>query len=439
MTHNNITSVLKDGLCTGCGTCLAVCSSNAIDLILNENQGIYVPSIVSEKCINCGICLSICPGKGMDFSRSNLETSDNMHSSQLIGHYLKIYTGYSIDDEIRYNSSSGGIATQILLSAFNKGIIDHALVTKMNEKKPLEPTSFIAKTATEIIEASKSKYCPVPLNTCLKKILKEEGKYAVVGLPCHLHGIRNLEERNIVLRERIILHIGLFCHHCVSFQFTKFLMDKLNINKEEIKEINYRGKGWPGMMTIKKLDGHEIIIPMSHYWSIPATYLFTPRRCLFCSDATAEFADISLGDAWLKDFKSDKLGTSIIITRKDFSDQLIENMKALNEIEIHQIGENKIIESQYPIIYFKKKSLTARKSIMHIIKGKTPNDISELIPADSLDYLILIYILTHCYISNNKIVLNIFKWLPWTFLLYYKLPYYYLTKNRLSDNYQTKY
>ena len=34
----------------------------------------------------------------------------------------------------------------------------------MKKDNPLEPEPFIARTREEIIEASKSKYCPVPAN-----------------------------------------------------------------------------------------------------------------------------------------------------------------------------------------------------------------------------------------------------------------------------------
>ena len=50
-----IASVVKDGLCTGCGTCVALCPNEAIKLTINEKKGIYLPELNEEKCNNCGI------------------------------------------------------------------------------------------------------------------------------------------------------------------------------------------------------------------------------------------------------------------------------------------------------------------------------------------------------------------------------------------------
>src|SRR5690606_8382981 len=99
----------------------------------------------------------------------------------LLGNYEACYVGHSMDDKIRYDSSSGGMITQILLYLLEEGLIDGALVTRMNPERPLEPEPFIARTPEDIIEARGSKYCPVPANVALREIIEEPGRYAVVG------------------------------------------------------------------------------------------------------------------------------------------------------------------------------------------------------------------------------------------------------------------
>jgi coenzyme F420 hydrogenase subunit beta len=82
----------------------------------------------------------------------------------------------------------------------------------LKKDKPLEPEPFIARTKEEIYEARGSKYCPVPCKPCNEEILKApEGQmFAVVGLPCHIHGIRKAEQINKKLKERIVLLFGDF-------------------------------------------------------------------------------------------------------------------------------------------------------------------------------------------------------------------------------------
>ena len=252
MTDETITQVVKDGLCTGCGTCVALCPNEAIKLTINEKKRIYAPELNEEKCNICGICYEVCLGHSVDFNQLNLETFGKKPEDVLIGNYLNCYIGHSTDYDIRYNSASGGLVTQLLIFALEEGIIDGALVTRMKKDNPLEPEPFIAGTKEEIIEASRSKYCPVPANIALKEILesKEGERFAVVGLPCHIHGIRKAEIINKKLKEKIVLHIGIFCSHAPNFWGTELLLERMSIKREEVIKLDYRGEGWPGSMKI---------------------------------------------------------------------------------------------------------------------------------------------------------------------------------------------
>ncbi|MCK4734712.1 MAG: 4Fe-4S binding protein, partial [Methanophagales archaeon] len=165
-----ISQVVKDGLCSGCGTCAALCPTEAIELTIDKKKGIYLPKLNKERCNNCGICYQVCPGREVDFKQLNLEIFGREPEDILIGNHLNCYTGHSTNYDIRYNSASGGLITQLLIFALEEGIIDGALVTRMKKDSPLEPEPFIARTREEIIEASKSKYCPVPANIALKEI-----------------------------------------------------------------------------------------------------------------------------------------------------------------------------------------------------------------------------------------------------------------------------
>ena len=173
---------------------MSVCPKLAIDVVKDEYKGIYVPKVKSETCDECGLCLRVCPGYCVDFEELNLRIFGTKPENVLIGNYITCYIGHATDRDIRYNSASGGVITALLIFALEEGIIDGALVTRTNQHEPLEPKVFVARNKHEIISASGSKYCPVPLNSGLKKILNEEGKFAVVGLPCHIHGIRKFEK-----------------------------------------------------------------------------------------------------------------------------------------------------------------------------------------------------------------------------------------------------
>ena len=81
--------------CTGCSACCNICPVNAIEMIENE-EGFKYPQIDSNKCINCGLCEKICPV----LNKTNLKPSE-----------IKTVFAVSTNDEIRQNSSSGGVFT----------------------------------------------------------------------------------------------------------------------------------------------------------------------------------------------------------------------------------------------------------------------------------------------------------------------------------------
>jgi coenzyme F420 hydrogenase subunit beta len=129
----NIAAIVEDGLCTGCGTCAGICPTGAIKMRMSK--GLYSPEIEEDKCIACGLCFKSCPGYSIDFEELNSRIFEKQPEDRFIGNYLKCYVGHSNDKEVRYGSSSGGIATQLLIFALEKGLIDGALVTRMSENQ----------------------------------------------------------------------------------------------------------------------------------------------------------------------------------------------------------------------------------------------------------------------------------------------------------------
>ena len=369
--HNNktIKGVVKDNLCTGCGTCVSLCSHSAIELVKDDSKGIYLPRISEERCDQCGICFDVCPGHSMNFKDLNLAIFGREPEDILLGNYLNCHVGFASDYQVRYDSSSGGLVTALLIFALEEGIIDGALVTKMNKEKPLEPQPFIARTRDEIISAAKSKYCPVPANIALREILKAKGKYAVVGLPCHLHGIRKAEIADERLRERIVLHLGIFCAKTISFLGTELLLKRIGVRKEEVEKLDYRGEGYPGSMIIKLNNGQRKLIPQDEYYDIKFGS-FVPWRCTLCSDYAAELADISFGD-WPDMEKEDRVGSSIAISRNRQGEDILQRMIYKRKIEVSAISRDKVKESKEGISG-KKRRLKARLTILKLLARTEP-------------------------------------------------------------------
>ena len=397
-----IVEVVKDGLCTGCGTCAGICPSGAIEMVIDREKGIYVPQLAEEKCNWCGLCFEVCPGHAVDFKQLNLEIFGKEHDDILLGNYLNCYIGHATDYNIRYNSSSGGLVTALLIFALEEGMIAGALVTRMKKDKPLEPDPFIARTREEIISAAKSKYCPVPTNIALKEVLQSDGKFAIVGLPCHLHGIRKAEIVNPKLREKIALHVGIFCGTNMTFWGTEFQLRRMGIKGKEVAKLDYRGEGWPGSMTVELKNGQSKLSEPYYYYYDSKFCSFVSRRCSLCIDQACELADISVGDAWLQEVKeTDKVGTSIIVSRDEAGENILQQAARKGEIELSLVVTERVIESQRGFLG-KKKDSKARLNMAKWLGERVPVFNSQLLSPSRRSYLLSVLLYSKSLLASKR-------------------------------------
>lgn len=368
-----------------------------------SNRGVYTPAVDVSQCKACENCIKVCPGSSVDFNALNEFVFGRIPDSYLLGNFIECYTGHSMDEEIRWNASSGGLVTSLLVFLLKEGKIDGALVTKMSLCDPLEPEVTIATTEEEIRSASQSKYCPVPVSEAIKRILKENRKVAVVGLPCHIHGIRKAEMANSKIRERIILHIGLFCGHGVSFLGTEFILRKLAIDKKQVKRIDYRRFEYPGVMSVSFGNGNVKSFSHVEFWaSLFSKFTsFSSRRCTLCSDATSEFADISFGTAWLPDLTGHK--NSICLSRTKIGDEFLQLARQKKKIYLEEISCERVVQAEKSIIDFTKKKLRARLFVTRMLRKHVPDYYGlKLADSNAFDYVDALLLYLRMYLSSRK-------------------------------------
>lgn len=406
MSFNNVSKVVSELLCTGCGTCIPFCPKNALSMIIHK--GHYIPNLNKNMCDECGICLKVCPGHEVNFKELHTElfgdSSNGSCNDPLIGHFKECMAGYSLNNEIRYNGSSGGLITQFLLYALEEKIIDGALVTRMSADNPLKPEPFIARTKNDILSASKSKYCPVPLNIALKEILDAgvDEKFAIVGLSCHIHGIRKAERLYPNLKNKIVMHFGIVCNHTPTFLATDFLLERLKIEKNDVRKLDYRGEGWPGKMKIELCNGNSVFVSTPNYYSGGFGQCFFPIRCTSCCDHTAEFSDLSFADAWLQEYmETDSVGTSILIIRNQDKLNFVQNVISKKKIYLETLDYHNVIESQYESLIFKKRRINARFKILKLF-GKIPKYHKNLMKPYIKDYFHSIDLYTKILIFSRQ-------------------------------------
>lgn len=369
---HNISYILENNLCTGCGICEGTCPSKAISTVVKKGR--FLPQINDNLCKNskgCHRCYDACPGVGINLTQIAKEhfTDNGIKTDKLAGRYLQCYTGYSNNQEIRYHAASGGMVSQFLMWLLENKHIDGAVVTRFDKKSPLLVKSYIATTPEEIWEGRSSKYAPVTLNHAAQDIKIASGKrYVVVGIPCHIEGMRKLMAIDKKLREKIIGLFAIYCSSGRTFYLTEHVFKYRGIKKENLSYFAYRDEGCLGYMVAKQRRGIRVAdsdsetslykkdeVYKERYQSYyhPLRSFFIPRRCLFCIDHYGELGDICFGDIHIEPYIQDKVGVNSLIVRKRYWKDLLEQCKADGTITLDEISVETLNASQK--MAYKKK------------------------------------------------------------------------------------
>lgn len=91
-------------MCCGCHACVTVCARHCITM-QSDGEGFLYPQVDTEACTDCGLCERVCP----------VLNQGEPH------HPLKVYAAKNRDEEVRKQSSSGGIFTLLAESVIREG------------------------------------------------------------------------------------------------------------------------------------------------------------------------------------------------------------------------------------------------------------------------------------------------------------------------------
>lgn len=315
----------------------------------DDDRGLYYPVIDDARCTDCGVCMSICPGVDANIHSDILDEGQKSNRNHSwLGSFDRLLVGYSTDDAVHRRGSSGGVVTEILVGLLQRRMIDGAVVTVMKEGDPLWAEPVIARTVSEILEAQQSKYCPVPIGTVLGNIKNVPGRYAIVGLPCHMKALRRIQAIDGRLKEKLPYLIGLFCSRTPSFNATKFLLDRKGIDSGRVKTIEYRsGDHHVGHMAVRMKNGGVVNVPHLdfHYWGQMFANFFIPPRCYLCVDKVAAYADVAVGDNWSNQLHH-PWGTSTVIVRSEKGRSIMDLLEAEKMVVSKSVDDETIIASQ---------------------------------------------------------------------------------------------
>jgi coenzyme F420 hydrogenase subunit beta len=231
-----------------------------------------------------------------------------------------------------------------------------------------KPKAVIARTKDDLLRDQLSKYPACSMNHLFREIRDDSGPFLYIGLPCHLHGLRKMAVLDTSLEKKIALAIGLFCHSCLDHQALRDIFEKYGIDEREVAKIEYRGGKLPGYIRALTKKGEWLYLPYPHlgpdYYRPNAKECLTlffkfhsPTRCRLCVDAMAEYADISIGDPWIKGWEAEgqlRRGYNFIIARTARGLNALRDAEREGAIVLEPFPHEMILRSHQPMVHFKR-------------------------------------------------------------------------------------
>lgn len=318
LQNKNIANVVHDGLCNGCGVCQDVCEQGCISI--NRNKDVNVPVLDNQRCNGCGMCRQVCSGLGNKLKEvgSSLFVSDKCSYDSNIGFFHKCFATYSCDLDIRYHASAGGTITQLLCHLLDTGFIDGAAIVGYGMKDIMSPFHLIARNTDQIQSCRGVKLCPVSQEGIAREILEHEGKYIIVGLPCHIQSFRKLAMIDHVFSERVVGYWGLQCAGCLTFRSQRYFQYRYQPRMDLAKYFFYSDEGFPGYTYVRDENGVRLKVVQLENHIAGMKGVFDSPRCGLCDDHYAQLADVTFGALTLPPYTNNHIGWTSVIVRNPY-------------------------------------------------------------------------------------------------------------------------
>lgn len=374
---------IEKKLCTGCNACMNICPENSITMD-KDLFGFRYPVVDYDKCKKCSLCINTCP---------SLENGPMLNEKW---EKPKIFASWSLDESIRFNSTSGGIFSELAQEILNNG--GFVVGAKYNEKHLVEHDMIDSKEG--ILKLRQSKYIQSDIGFIYNKIkdkLLENKVVAFCGSPCQVAGLLNY------LKEPYdkLITFDFICRGTNSPKaYLRYLEMLEKKYKSKVKRVWFKNKtyGWNRFSSRIDFENGKTYIKDRYTDLFMKGYiehnLYIRPCCFNCKyKSFPRVADITLADFWGVGAVDQKLdtdkGTSLVMINSEKGEKLFNSISdnifykestlesAINEngCIVKSVTENPMAEQfltmldEYEFDFCYKK-LIGKDSIFKIIKRR---------------------------------------------------------------------
>lgn len=311
---------IKKNECCGCSACNNICPLECITM-KSDSEGFWYPEVEYAKCIKCQKCIKVCPAVNKPSTENTLKNA-------------QVVAAYSKNEEIRINSTSGGMFSEIAKYILNnKGKVFGA---RYNENHLVEHCKIEDISQIQILR--QSKYLQSDILKTFKEAKEELNIGNIVlfaGTPCHIAALKNFLGKDY----ENLLTIDFLCRGVISPDVYKQYLKSLEKKyKSKIKKVIFKNKtfGWHRFSTKVIFENGEEYIKDRYTDSYMRGYLegnlYLRPSCYECQYKTLpRYSDITLGDFWgiekIKKHLDQDKGTSIFMINTNKGKEVFEKIK----------------------------------------------------------------------------------------------------------------
>lgn len=348
--------------CTGCFGCFNSCNLGAISMEISE-KGFYYPLVNEEKCTSCGKCNNNCPV--INFQSTNYDKNN-----------IKVYAGYTLDEDIRMESSSGGVFTELANYVLEQG--GAVFGAKWNKNIKVNHSKVYTKQGLK--ELRSSKYIQSNIGFAYKDVIEElnkNKKVLFVGVPCQVAALKTFT------KNENLITVDLVCHGVPSMKIFESYLKGISKNNK-INSINFRdkSKGWSKYCTkINFEDGSEYsrITREDPFFHGFICDLYLNLSCYDCKFASIpRVGDITIADFWkIGQELMDERGVSLILANNEKGEGIVEKLALGNRIKIFEKSLEDALEGNPRIENGHLSMRNKRKECLRDIQKESFETISE--------------------------------------------------------------
>ena len=356
-----LSDITNNGLCIGCGLCQSILGKEKISIEMTDKGRLEPREINQLSDEDLDKVKKICPGVIVE-GLPKKEVSNDSKFDNLWGYYNSLFYAWSTDEQIRFQSSTGGLLNGLSLYLLESKKVDFILHTAGDPKQPMRSIARFSYTKQELLSCeSRSRYGPASPLSKFNEALDTKKNFAFVGKPCDISAIRQFSKTDERVNKQCKFLLTLVCGGSTEFTKSQDFIKSFNVKEEELETFRYRGFGNPGRMYIKTKDGREHDREYNSFWGEESTWR-VHFRCKICPDAIGESADIAALDTWRggSPKEEDEGYNAAIVRTQKGNDLLKEAIKAgyiqkgsnltiadINDFQPHQVSKKKAVYARH--------------------------------------------------------------------------------------------